>query len=234
LLEKAGKLKQFQPSGMSVMQSAILRLKHILSLSPVIPVLTLDNPDTAVPAVEAITRGGLKVVEIKLRTPVSVEALRRIASALPDVILGAGSIINKEQYLEAIKSGAQFCVSPGFTPDLLETAAAGDIPLLPGSSTAAEAMFLLDAGFSCQKFYPAEAAGGIAYLKELRASLPQILFCPAGGIHADNAASYLALSNVACVSGDWITPKDSLAAKDWAGIEALAQQASSLSELSQF
>jgi 2-dehydro-3-deoxyphosphogluconate aldolase/(4S)-4-hydroxy-2-oxoglutarate aldolase len=202
----------------------------ILRLSPVIPVLTFDDPDTAVEAARALVRGGLHVLEVTLRTPAALAALARIARDVPDAVVGAGTVLRPAQYTEAVAAGARFCVSPGFTPALLDVAARSGIPFLPGASSAAESMVLLDAGHAAQKFFPAEPAGGIALLKALAAPLPEVTFCPTGGIDLARARGYLDLPNVACVGGSWLTPADALASGDWHRIERLAREAAALSK----
>lgn len=201
---------------------------EILRLSPVIPVLTFEDPDTAVETSRALVRGGLRVLEVTLRTPAALAALARIARDVPDAVVGAGTVLRPAQYADAVAAGARFCVSPGFTPALLDAAARSEVPFLPGASSAAESMALLDAGHTAQKFFPAEPAGGIAMLKALAAPLPEVVFCPTGGIDPARARGYLGLPNVACVGGSWLTPADALASGDWRRIEQLAREAAAL------
>jgi 2-dehydro-3-deoxyphosphogluconate aldolase/(4S)-4-hydroxy-2-oxoglutarate aldolase len=204
-------------------------LSDILALAPVIPVLTFDTLDVAVPVARALVKGGLTVLEVTLRTPVGLDAIRAIAKAVPDAVVGAGTVVRPDQYTAVAEAGARFAVSPGFSPALLAIAADGDVPLLPGAITPAESITLLDAGYTMQKFFPAEPAGGVAMLKSMIAPLPEIRFCPTGGIDIAKAPTYLALSNVTCIGGSWVTPADTVAAGDWDRIEALAAEASALS-----
>jgi 2-dehydro-3-deoxyphosphogluconate aldolase / (4S)-4-hydroxy-2-oxoglutarate aldolase len=200
----------------------------ILSLSPVVPVLVFRDADHAVPAARALLRGGLRVLEVTLRTPAALEALRRIAAEVPEAVVGAGTVLRASQLDEAKAAGAGFCVSPGFTPELLAAARGAGMPLLPGASTPAECMMLLDQGYRHLKFFPAEASGGIALLKALASPLAEVTFCPTGGIDLARARDYLALPNVACIGGSWLTPADALEAGDWGRIETLAREAAAL------
>lgn len=196
--------------------------------APVIPVLVIEDAAHARPLAEALVAGGLPVLEVTLRTPAALEAIREMAG-VEGGIVGAGTLITPEDVEAAQAAGARFGVSPGATPMLLDAARAGDLPLLPGAATATEAMALLERGYNVQKFFPAEAAGGVAALKALASPLPQIRFCPTGGIGPANAPDYLALSNTLCVGGSWVAPKDKVASGDWAGITALARAACGLS-----
>lgn len=200
----------------------------ILALAPVIPVLVFRDAAHAVPTARALVRGGLRVLEVTLRTPAAGEALRRIAAEVPEAVVGAGTVLQASQLEAAKAAGARFCVSPGFTAGLLAAARGEGMPLLPGACTPAECMALLDAGHRHQKFFPAEAAGGIALLKALAAPLPEVVFCPTGGIDPAGARDYLALPNVACVGGSWLAPAEALAAGDWGRVEASAREASAL------
>ncbi|HYE00950.1 MAG TPA: bifunctional 4-hydroxy-2-oxoglutarate aldolase/2-dehydro-3-deoxy-phosphogluconate aldolase [Alphaproteobacteria bacterium] len=201
------------------------KVDEILTLAPVIPVLVFDDAETAVPVARALVRGGLKVLEVTLRTPAALESIRRIAADLPDAVVGAGTVLDGRQYAEAVEAGSRFIVSPGCTPALLEAAGRSDVPLLPGATTPSEAMALLEAGYSRLKFFPAEPSGGTAMLKALGGPLPQLRFCPTGGIDLAKAPEYLALKNVLCVGGSWLTPAAAIAAGDWGRIEALAAEA---------
>jgi 2-dehydro-3-deoxyphosphogluconate aldolase / (4S)-4-hydroxy-2-oxoglutarate aldolase len=204
------------------------RLHEALTRAPVVPVLTISDPDTAVPLATALRDGGLPVLEITLRTPSAYDAMRRIKEEVPGVIVGAGTVLAPEQISGAMACGAAFLVSPGATPRLLEAAADAPVPLLPGIATASEAMELLERGFRYMKFFPAEPAGGVPYLKGLAAPLPDARFCPTGGLSAANAGKYLALPNVICVGGAWVAPQDRIDVGDWAGIAALAREAAAL------
>lgn len=204
-------------------------LGRIMGLSPVIPVIVIDDPDQAVPLATALYRGGLKVLEVTLRTEYGLQAIADIGQALPDAVVGAGTVIAPDDVKNARQAGARFLVSPGCTPRLLASAQAEDIALLPGVNTPSEAMLLLEQGLRHLKFFPAEAAGGVAMLKSIAGPLPQLRFCPTGGINPQNAASYLDLPNVACVGGTWMLDKRAIAAGDWDTVERLSREAAGLS-----
>jgi 2-dehydro-3-deoxyphosphogluconate aldolase/(4S)-4-hydroxy-2-oxoglutarate aldolase len=203
-------------------------IREIMHTAPVIPVLTIDRLDTAIPLAQALVAGGLPVLEITLRTPVALEAIKRIKAELPQAITGAGTVIDTATLDQALTAGADFIVSPGATPTLLKAALQSGVPLLPGVNSPSEIMQALEYGLSALKFFPAEAAGGVAMLKAFAAPLPQALFCPTGGITTTTAPAYLALPNVACVGGSWMATKALLDAADWQGIRALAAAASAL------
>lgn len=203
-------------------------IKPFMSLSPVIPVLVVEDTAHAVPLAQALLAGGIKVLEITLRTPNALSVISEIARHVPDAVLAAGTVTTPEQWEAAARAGARFAVSPGLTPRMLDAAAQAPIPLLPGVATASELMTAMDAGFECFKFFPAQQAGGVGMLKALGGPFAQALFCPTGGITPDTAADYLALPNVACVGGSWLAPAAALARGDWAAITALAQAASRL------
>ena len=200
----------------------------ILAGISVIPVVVIEDAAAAVPLARALAAGGLRVIEITLRTGAALHAIEVIAGEVEDAIVGAGTILSKGQLVAAARAGARFLVSPGMNSDLLKAAEDSPIPFMPGAATASEVMALMDAGYTIQKFFPAEPAGGLAYLKALAAPLPAIRFCPTGGIGKDNAETYLALGNVACVGGSWVAPADVIAKGDWTRIEALAREASRL------
>ncbi|ARE42002.1 4-Hydroxy-2-oxoglutarate aldolase [Rhodovulum sp. P5] len=193
----------------------------------VIPVLVIEDARTARPLAEALVAGGLPVLEVTLRTPAALEAIAEMAQ-VEGGIVGAGTLLTPADVEAAQAAGARFGVSPGSTPALLDAARAGDLPLLPGAATATEAMALLERGYTVQKFFPAEAAGGVPALKALASPLPQIRFCPTGGVTPANAPAYLSLPNTLCVGGSWVAPKEIVAAGDWAGITALAAEAAGL------
>ncbi|MFE0632926.1 bifunctional 4-hydroxy-2-oxoglutarate aldolase/2-dehydro-3-deoxy-phosphogluconate aldolase [Streptomyces sp. NPDC058864] len=197
-------------------------------LAPVMPVLTLHDPTDAPPLVRALVRGGLTAVEITLRTPAALEAIATAAREVPDALVGAGTVVRAEQVGAAARAGAGFLVSPGWTGGLLDAMAASGLPFLPGVSTASEVVALAERGVTEMKFFPAEAAGGTAYLEALAAPLPEIRFCPTGGIDAARAPAYLALPNVACVGGSWMVPQDALRDHDWDRVERLAREAAEL------
>lgn len=203
-------------------------LSPIITGQPVIPVLKIARIEDAVPLARALARGGLPAVEVTLRTPVALDAIRAIAANVPEAIVGAGTILNAGQFAAAEMAGARFIVSPGFTQALASAADTSTTPLLPGAITPSEMMLAAEAGYSLLKFFPAEQAGGIAFLKALASPFSGIKFCPTGGIEATNAPAYLALGNVACVGGSWVAPDALVAAGKWDEITALAQQAALL------
>ncbi|MFE7612489.1 bifunctional 4-hydroxy-2-oxoglutarate aldolase/2-dehydro-3-deoxy-phosphogluconate aldolase [Streptomyces celluloflavus] len=200
----------------------------VLGLAPVIPVVVLHDAADAVPLARALVAGGLPAIEVTLRTPAALDAIRAIADEVPDAVIGAGTVLNPEQVDAARAAGSRFLVSPGWSPRLLGAMRDSGVPFLPGVSTASEVVTLLDEGITEMKFFPAEAAGGTAYLKSLAAPLPQVRFCPTGGIGLASAPAYLALPNVGCVGGTWMLPADALAAKDWGRVRELAREAAAL------
>ena len=200
----------------------------VLRRAPVIPVLTVKDTEDALAQARALIAGGLMVLEITLRTPAAMGAVTALAKAFPDACIGAGTIVEPEQILAAAKAGAGFLVSPGMTPGLLDAAVRSPVPLLPGAATASEAMALREHGFRAMKFFPAEPAGGAKYLSSLGGPLPDLIFCPTGGIDLQKAAIYLALANVACVGGSWMVAPGLIAAQDFGKVEQLAREASAL------
>ena len=200
----------------------------LLDRVPVVPVVVVDDAARAVPLARALVAGGLPVIELTLRTPAALDAIRAIADEVPEILLGVGTVVTPGQAKQAVDAGAQFLVSPGSTPSLLGAMADTGLPFLPGTATVSEVLAVLEAGFSEMKFFPAEASGGAAFLKAVGAPVPAARFCPTGGITADSAATYLALPNVGCVGGSWLTPADALAAGDWARVERLARAAAAL------
>ncbi|MFD5846190.1 bifunctional 4-hydroxy-2-oxoglutarate aldolase/2-dehydro-3-deoxy-phosphogluconate aldolase [Streptomyces chartreusis] len=203
-------------------------MTSVLDLAPVVPVVVIDDPSDAVPLARALVAGGLPAIEVTLRTPAALEAIGAVADAVPDAVVGAGTVITPEQVTLAVTAGARFLVSPGWTDLLLEAMRASGVPYLPGVSTTSEVVALLERGVREMKFFPAEAAGGTAYLKSLNGPLPQARFCPTGGIGPATAPDYLALPNVGCVGGSWMLPADAVAARDWGRVEALAREAAGL------
>jgi 2-dehydro-3-deoxyphosphogluconate aldolase/(4S)-4-hydroxy-2-oxoglutarate aldolase len=203
-------------------------LLAMLRLAPVIPVLTVEGPHDAVPLAEALVAGGLPVLEITLRTDGALAAMEAIARHVPGAVVGAGTVLSASQVKESVSAGAKFLVSPGATGALAEAAAESTAPLLPGVATASEAMMMGELGHHVLKFFPAEPAGGVSYLKSLSAPLPHFTFCPTGGIDAEKAKAYLALPNVICVGGSWVTPAAALKAGDWATVTALSAAAAKL------
>ncbi|MFD8238016.1 bifunctional 4-hydroxy-2-oxoglutarate aldolase/2-dehydro-3-deoxy-phosphogluconate aldolase [Streptomyces albidoflavus] len=200
----------------------------VLELAPVLPVVVVDDPADAVPMARALVAGGLRAVEVTLRTAGALEAIRAIGAEVPEAVVGAGTVVSPETVDAAVGAGARFLVSPACTETLLVSMRASAVPFLPGVSTASEVLALLEHGVREMKFFPAEAAGGAPYLKSLAGPLPQARFCPTGGVSPANAPAYLALPNVGCVGGSWMLPADAVAAKDWDRVERLAREASGL------
>ena len=194
----------------------------------VVPVVTIEEAASAVPLARALLAGGIDVIEVTLRTPAAIEAIRQIASAVPEMAVGAGTVLSPAQLDESVAAGACFVVSPGLTPAIAEAGLAAPVPLLAGVATASEAMAAAERGLTFLKFFPAEAVGGAAALKALGAPLPHIRFCPTGGIDAAKAPAYLALSNVVCIGGSWMSSPQAVKAGDWAAITKLANEASGL------
>ncbi|MBN9022717.1 MAG: bifunctional 4-hydroxy-2-oxoglutarate aldolase/2-dehydro-3-deoxy-phosphogluconate aldolase, partial [Rhizobiales bacterium] len=201
------------------------KLAAVLVAAPVVPVLTIEDVATAVPLAKALVAGGLTALEVTLRTPAGLDCIRAIKAEVEGCNVGAGTVLDARQLEDAVAAGATFMVSPGGSPKLLAAAKDSPVPFLPGAATAGEAMTLYEDGFTILKFFPAEPAGGLAYLKALGAPLPGIRFCPTGGIGAKNAADYLALANVVCVGGSWVAPADALAQGNWSRVTALSKEA---------
>jgi len=210
---------------MSAREENLLR---ILTAAPVVPVLTIESIEVAVPLARALVAGGLTAIEVTLRTPAGLDCIREIAAEVEGCEVGAGTVLDVRQLEDAVEAGARFLVSPGATPNLVRAAADSPVPFLPGVATAGEAMTLAEQGVSILKFFPAEPAGGVAYLKALVAPLPGIRFCPTGGVGAKNATDYLALPNVICVGGSWVAPSDAVGQGNWVRITTLAREAASL------
>jgi 2-dehydro-3-deoxyphosphogluconate aldolase/(4S)-4-hydroxy-2-oxoglutarate aldolase len=203
-------------------------LTALFAGTPVVPVLVIEEVSAAVPLARALVAGGLPVLEITLRTPAALDVIRAIAGEVEGAVVGAGTVLSAAQYRGAAAAGSRFVVSPGATDAVLGAAAASTVPLLPGAATASEVMRLLEQGYRLLKFFPAAAAGGVAYLKALAAPLPEARFCPTGGIDAASAKDYLSLSNVVCVGGSWVAPAAAVAAGDWQEITRLARAAAAL------
>jgi len=199
--------------------------KEVLHAGPVMPVMVIQNLDDAVPLAQALVDGGIKVLEITLRTPVALAAIKLISENVKDAIVGAGTITTPDQLKAAEQAGAVFAISPGLTPTLLAAASQSSIALIPGIASLSELMLGMEYGLDHFKFFPAEAAGGIPMLKSIAGPVPQATFCPTGGISPDNYLAYLALANVACVGGSWLAPADAVSSKNWPKITQLAQQA---------
>ncbi|KUN05052.1 keto-deoxy-phosphogluconate aldolase [Streptomyces yokosukanensis] len=200
----------------------------VLDLAPVVPVVVVSDAADAVPLARALVAGGLPAIEVTLRTPAALDAIRAIAAEVPRAVVGAGTVITAEQVGACVAAGARFLVSPGWTDALLAAMRGSGVPFLPGVSTTSEVVALLERGVREMKFFPAQAAGGTAYLKSLSGPLPQARFCPTGGIGPQTAPEYLALPNVGCVGGSWMVPADAVAAGDWARVEELARGAAGL------
>jgi 2-dehydro-3-deoxyphosphogluconate aldolase/(4S)-4-hydroxy-2-oxoglutarate aldolase len=200
----------------------------LLDLAPVLPVVVIDDADDAVPLARALVAGGLRLIELVLRTPAALEAINNIAQDVPDAVIGAGTVTTVAQADAAQAAGARFLVSPGHTPALLDALEAGGLPFLAGTATASDLLALRERGITTAKFFPAELNGGPAALRTFGAVFPELRFCPTGGIDPGNATTYLALPNVACVGGSWITPPAAIAARDWPAIEAAARAAAAL------
>ncbi len=205
-----------------------MNIREIVGLAPVIPVLTITDLEHAVPLARALCAGGLKVLEITLRTPVALAAIEAMRAAIPDAVVGVGTLTRAVDFAAAGRAGAHFGVTPGLTPELAAASRGARFPLLPGIMTPTELIAARNAGFNVLKLFPADQAGGIGMLRALGAPFPDVLFCPTGGITRATAPDYLALSNVACVGGSWVAPGAMLAAGDWRGIEMLARDAAGL------
>lgn len=199
----------------------------LCQMAPVIPVLVIEDLAHAVPLAQALVAGGLPVLEVTLRTDCALEAIAEMAR-IEGAVVGAGTVLTPEQMADARAAGARFAVAPGATSALIDAARLNEMPLLPGAQTCSEVMSLMEQGYTVQKFFPAEAIGGANALKSIAGPLPQVTFCPTGGISAARAPDYLALPNVACVGGSWVAPKDAMAVGDWDAITRLARAASEL------
>lgn len=204
------------------------RVAEVIDEVAVVPVIVVRDLAHAVPLARALAAGGLAVLEITLRSEVALKAIAAIAEALPEVTVGSGTVLTREQMQASLDHGCRFAVSPGATPALLDAAEAVGLPLLPGAANAGQVMALAERGYLRQKLFPAEASGGVPLLKSLGEPIPQVRFCPTGGIDAAKAPTYLALKNVVCVGGSWVAPKDAVEAGDWARIEELAAAAAAL------
>jgi 2-dehydro-3-deoxyphosphogluconate aldolase/(4S)-4-hydroxy-2-oxoglutarate aldolase len=204
-------------------------MESVFDLAPaVVPVVVLADSKDAVPLARALVDGGLTAIEITLRTPAALDAIQAIAHGVPGAVVGAGTVLTPDHAAAAVAAGARFLVSPGWTDRLLDAMRGSGLPFLPGVSTATEALGLLERGVTDMKFFPAEAAGGPAYLRSLASPLPRARFCPTGGIDADRAPAYLRLPNVPCVGGTWMLPPDALRARAWDEVTALAAKAAAL------
>jgi len=202
--------------------------EDVLRLSPVMPVVVIDDAANAVPLARALLAGGIKTIEITLRTPAALDAIRAIAQDAPQMIVGAGTVLTADDLTAAIEAGAKYALSPGGTPKLMKAARKAAIPFIPGIATSSEIQRGLERGYRCFKFFPAEQLGGPSALKALAGPFPGVRFCPTGSITREKAPLYLGLDNVLCVGGSWIAPADKIKAGDWAAIEATARQAATL------
>jgi 2-dehydro-3-deoxyphosphogluconate aldolase/(4S)-4-hydroxy-2-oxoglutarate aldolase len=205
-----------------------MTLLEIMRASPVIPVIAIDDINHAVPLAKALVAGGIRVLEVTLRTEHGLPAIRAIAEQVPQAIVGVGTLTQPDEFAAARDAGAVFGVSPGLTPSLIQAARTSGLPLLPGVMTPSEVMTAREAGFRQLKLFPAVPAGGVGMLNAIAGPLPDMMFCPTGGISQETAAQFLACNNVTCVGGSWLTPKDALQAGDWTRITALARAASAL------
>ena len=203
------------------------RTRALCTLAPVIPVLVIDDPTTAAPLARALVAGGLPVLEVTLRTPAALDVMAQMAQ-VEGAIVGAGTVLTAEDVKACKAAGAHFAVSPGSTANLLDACEAAALPMLPGAATASEVMTLLERGYDMLKFFPAEASGGVPALKAIGAPIPQVSFCPTGGVSLGNARDYLALSNTVCVGGSWVAPAKMIEDEDWEGIAGLAREAAAL------
>lgn len=208
--------------------STITSAAQLLRTSPVIPVVVIKDASRAVPLARALARGGVGIIEITLRTPAGLSAIERVAAEVPEILVGAGTVTTREEVRSVTAAGAKFIVLPGSPDKLLAAALESGLPLLPGASTLTEMMRLLEHDLTAIKFFPAEVNGGVHFLSAVAGPLPNLRFCPTGGITLENASTYLALANVGCVGSSWLTPHDAVAAQDWKRIEALAAEAARL------
>ncbi|HCH33435.1 MAG TPA: keto-deoxy-phosphogluconate aldolase [Oceanospirillaceae bacterium] len=206
------------------------RLDQICATAPVIPVLTLDDAEQAIGIASALVNGGLRVLEITLRSDYGLTAIKQLKQALPQAIIGAGTVLNPAQYQACVDAGADFIVSPGSTAELLQFGSQSTAPLLPGVASVSEAMQAMGLGYRRFKLFPAAVVGGVDALKAFAGPLSELKFCPTGGVKPNNAADYLALNNVMCVGGTWLTPTDLVNNKDWPAIQALASSAVQLGQ----
>ncbi|HEX2019724.1 MAG TPA: bifunctional 4-hydroxy-2-oxoglutarate aldolase/2-dehydro-3-deoxy-phosphogluconate aldolase [Aurantimonas sp.] len=205
------------------------RLLEILTVQPVVPVVAVATAAEGVALARALVAGGIRSIEVTLRTPAALDAIRAIAETVPEAICGAGTVLTPRQLDQAEAAGAKFLVSPGATMELLDAARSSKLPLLPGSATASEMMAMIEEGYEILKFFPAQQIGGAAFLRSVAPVFPSLRFCPTGGISTDNVRDYLALPNVVCVGGSWLAPKAAVAGGDWESVTRLAREAAALS-----
>lgn len=205
-----------------------MNVLEVMRIGPVIPVIVIEDVAQAVPLAKALVAGGVRVLEVTLRTAPALDGIRAIAREVPDAIVGVGTLTKPQDFSDSLAAGARFGVSPGLTPALIEAAHQTKLPLLPGVFTPSDVIAARMAGFQQMKLFPAQQAGGIGMLKALGGPFPDVMFCPTGGVSAENAPDFLALPNVACVGGSWLVPKAAVVAGDWGKITALAKEASAL------
>ncbi len=198
---------------------------EVFAAGPVVPVLVINDVDKAVPLAKALMAGGIKVLEVTLRTPVALDVIKKIAQEVPDALIGAGTVTNAQQLKAVTEAGAKFAISPGMTADLLKAGMDSEIALIPGISSTSDLMKGKDAGYTHLKFFPAEASGGVKAIKSISGPFPDVTFCPTGGIGPGNYNDYLALPNVQCVGGSWVAPDEAIDAGDWDKITQLAKDA---------
>ncbi|WDE09664.1 bifunctional 4-hydroxy-2-oxoglutarate aldolase/2-dehydro-3-deoxy-phosphogluconate aldolase [Thalassomonas haliotis] len=210
---------------MTVSKNWQISPKELFAMGPIVPVLVIKNVEDAVPIAKALLASGIKVLEVTLRTPSALEVIRTIAKELPEAVVGAGTVTNREMLQRCADAGAKFAISPGLTKDLLKAGNEGDIALIPGISSISEMMDAIDLGYDHLKFFPAEASGGVKAIQSIGGPFPDIRFCPTGGINPSNVRDYLALPNVACCGGSWLVTDDIVKQKNWAAITDLATQA---------
>lgn len=207
-------------------QNWLMDSSEVFAAGSVVPVLVIDNVEDALPIANALIAGGIRVLEVTLRTPAALEVIKEIADNCPDAIVGAGTVTNAKQLQQVTEAGAKFAISPGLTPELLDAGNQGSIALIPGIASISELMVGLDKGYSHFKFFPAEASGGVNSLKSIAGPFPDVKFCPTGGINIGNYQDYLALNNVMCCGGSWLCPDAAVKNKDWQHITELASQVS--------
>lgn len=210
---------------MSLSNNWQIQPAEIFAMGPVVPVLVIENVEDAVPIAQALIAGGIKVLEVTLRTANALDVIKEIASKVPEAMVGSGTVTNPETLQQSIDAGAKFALSPGMTTELLAAAQKSSIPLIPGISSISELMEGIDAGFDHFKFFPAEAAGGAKTIKSVSGPFPNVRFCPTGGINLGNMGNYLSLSNVSCIGGSWLVPDDIVKKKDWAAITEITKKA---------
>jgi 2-dehydro-3-deoxyphosphogluconate aldolase/(4S)-4-hydroxy-2-oxoglutarate aldolase len=199
-----------------------MNIRDILALGKVVPVIVINKEQDALPMAEALLAGGVKTMEITLRTEAGLKAINKLSQSLPEMIVGAGTVITSDDYKRAVDAGSQFIVSPGFSETLATTAAQNKVPFLPGIATGSDIVRAMQCGLDTLKFFPAEANGGTPVLSAFKGPFPNIKFCPTGGVNPQNAKDYLQLENVLCVGGSWLTPNNAVSNGDWSAIQDLA------------